>query len=251
MAALACGALALGYAALGLAGCGGSGNSALVVTAASSLTRPLSSCSPHFGDVRLSFAGSDQLAAQIRRGAKPDVYVAANTRLPDALRDEGLVEQPLVFATNVLVLAVPSASSKVRALSDLAKPGTTIAVGSPSSPIGSYTRDALDRLPRRERAAILHNVRSQEPDVSGVVGKLSEHAVDAGFVYASDVQAAGGRLRAIELPPRLQPLVAYAAAVVTGTGHPGAAQRYVGSLVSGECARELRQDGFGPAPSGS
>jgi hypothetical protein len=35
--------------------------------------------------VRFSFAGSDVLAAQIRADAKPDVYAATNTTLPDAL----------------------------------------------------------------------------------------------------------------------------------------------------------------------
>ena len=57
--------------------------------------------------MRLSFAGSDELAAQIRQGVKPDVYAAANTRLPDELYDEGLLGEPVEFATNELVLAVP------------------------------------------------------------------------------------------------------------------------------------------------
>ena len=46
---------------------------------------------------------------------------------------------------------------------------------------------------------IRHNVRSEEPDVRGVVGKLTQEAADAGFVYKSDVEAAKGRLDAIEL----------------------------------------------------
>ena len=41
--------------------------------------------------MRLSFAGSDELAAQIRQGVKPDVYAAANTKLPDALHEKGLL----------------------------------------------------------------------------------------------------------------------------------------------------------------
>ena len=39
--------------------------------------------------MRLSFAGSDELAAQIQQGAQPDVYAAANTKLPDQLHAEG------------------------------------------------------------------------------------------------------------------------------------------------------------------
>ena len=55
-----------------------------------------------------------------------------------------------------------------------------------------------------ERRAILANVRSSEPDVKGVVGKLVQGAADAGFVYRSDVEASGGELEAIELRRRAQ-----------------------------------------------
>ena len=48
--------------------------------------------------LRFSFAGSDELAAQIRKGVKPDVFAAANTKLPEALAKEGRVETPVVFA---------------------------------------------------------------------------------------------------------------------------------------------------------
>ena len=67
-------------------------------------------------DARFSFAGSDELAAQIEQGVKPDVFAAANTKLPDALYAKGLVEKPTVFAGNRLVLAVPADGSKVGSL---------------------------------------------------------------------------------------------------------------------------------------
>ena len=58
-----------------------------MVSAAASMTEALTECAKGYPDatVRLSFAGSDELAAQIRQGVKPDVYAAANTKLPDAL----------------------------------------------------------------------------------------------------------------------------------------------------------------------
>ena len=140
--------------------------------------------------MRASFAGSDELAAQIRQGVKPDVFASANTKLPDALYKEGLVEKPAVFAANQLVLAVP-ADGTVTSLEDLTKPGTTIAMGSESVPVGTYTRKVLDQLPADEKRQILENVRSNEPDVAGVVGKVAKGAVDAGFVYITDVRGGG------------------------------------------------------------
>ena len=239
-----------------LIGCGGddgdsSGSSKprLIVSAASSMTEALTACSPDFADatVRLSFAGSDELAAQIRQGVKPDVYAAANTKLPDALHDEGLLGKPVEFATNELVLAVP-AGSEIGSVDDLTAKGVTIAIGDEDVPIGSYTRETLGKLPAAEEEAILANVRSNEPDVKGIVGKLTQGAVDAGFVYVTDVNAAGSDLKAIELPPDVEPQVTYAAGVVEGAKHPEQARTYVDGLLEGSCADALQDAGFGAAP---
>jgi molybdate transport system substrate-binding protein len=250
--------------AVGAAGCGGddddsgggggssSGPARLVVSAASSMTKALEECAPAFGeeenaDVKLSFAGSDELAAQIRQHAPVDVYAAANTKLPDQLHKDGLLEQPVGFATNEFVLAVPK-DSDIGSVSDLTKDGTKIAIGSESVPIGSYTRETLAKLPPEQEKAILANLRSNEPDVKGIVGKLSQQAADAGFVYVTDVNAAGDQLKAIELPAELEPDVTYGAAVVKGAEQPEKAQAFVDGLTEGRCADALQEAGFGAAP---
>jgi molybdate transport system substrate-binding protein len=228
-----------------LAGCGG-GDDQIVVSAASSLTKPLTACSGD--DVKLAFGGSDELAAQIRQGVKPDVYAAANTKLPAALAHEKLIEPPSVFASNELVLAVPKDDDGVQDIDDLARPGVTLAIGSASVPVGGYTREVLRRLGAKESRAILANVRSNEPDVKGVVGKLVQKAADAGFVYRSDVEATKGELEAIDLPDELEPTVAYAAGVVKGTKQPAAAQAFVDDLREGNCHDALLTAGFGEPP---
>jgi molybdate transport system substrate-binding protein len=240
--------------ALVLAGCGGSddkgasGSGPLTVSAASSLKAAFPKYEPR---ARYSFAGSDVLAAQIRAGARPDLFAAANTKLPADLFKAGLVEKPVIFAGNRLVIATPAKSGKVKSIADLAKPGVTIAAGSASVPVGSYTRVVIGRLPPAQAKRILANIRSDEPDVAGVVGKLTQGAVDAGFVYATDVEAAGGRLTAIQLPAKLAPRVAYAAAVVKGTKHGGEAARFVNDLLTGRGAAALMEAGFDPPPASS
>jgi molybdate transport system substrate-binding protein len=240
--------------ALVLAGCGGSsangGKPTLTVSAATSLKSAFTAYGNDFGPatVRASFAGSDQLAAQIRQGVRPDVFASANTKLPDALYKAGLVQKPTVFAANRLVLAVPAQHAKVHGLTDLTKPGIRIAMGSPSVPIGSYTRTVLGKLPAAQQKAILANVRSNEPDVGGVVGKVSEGAVDAGFVYVTDVKAADGKLRAVALPEALQPRVAYGVAVVKGARHPAQAKAFIAGLLNGAGQRQLKAAGFEPPP---
>src|SRR4051794_34817670 len=91
-----------------LAGCGASESSKpdLTVSTAASLKTAVTAYAREFDQatVRTSFAGSDELAAQIRQGVKPDVFAAANTKLPEQLYEEGLIEKPVVFAANRLVL---------------------------------------------------------------------------------------------------------------------------------------------------
>jgi molybdate transport system substrate-binding protein len=238
-------------AVLLVAGCGSSSGPTLTVSAASSLTQAFTRYAASFpgARVRASFAGSDLLAAQIEEGLRPDVFAAANTKLPDVLYHAGLVEKPVVFAANVLVIAVPAKDTKVRSIADLSRPGVTLAIGSPSVPVGVYTRTILDRTGAANSAHIFANVRTEEPDVSGIVGKLTQGAVDAGFTYITDVRATHGALRAIALPAKLQPRVAYAAAVVRGTSHRALAERFVAGLLSGAGAADLRAAGFEPPPA--
>ena len=235
---------------VGITGCGGGGGGSdqLVVSAAASLDTAFNDYVDAAGiDAKMSFAGSDELAAQIRQGVKPDVYAAANTTLPDELHQDGLVGEPTVFATNTLVLAVPQ-DSQIDSLDGLTKPGTSIVMGDPSVPVGSYTREVLDRLPADQSKAIYDNVRSEEPDVSSISGKLTQGAADAGFIYITDVIATKGQLKAIELPADLQPNVAYGAAVVTGAKNPDGAREFIDGLLSGDGATALKEAGFKPPP---
>ena len=221
----------------------------LIVSAASSMTEALSACAENYPDaeLKLQFAGSDELAGQIRQGVKPDVFAAANTRLPDELHAEGLLSKPVLFATNEFVLAVHE-DSAIEGVKDLTVDGVKIAIGSESVPIGEYTRESLAKLPPAQERGILVQVRSNEPDVKGIVGKLTQGAADAGFVYVTDVKATDGALEAIQLPAKLEPDATYGAGVVEGAKEPEAARAFVDGLVDGPCADALRDAGFGPPP---
>jgi molybdate transport system substrate-binding protein len=261
----------LSVGALAFAGCGSSSSSSssasasgtassattntakpdLTVSAAASLKAAFTKYGQQFSQAspRFSFAGSDTLAAQIEQGVKPDVFASANLTLPKMLYAKGLVSKPVTFAANKLVLAVPASSSKVKNLGDVEKPGATLAIGSATVPIGAYTRKVLAKLGPGLSAKVLANVRSDEPDVTGIVGKLTEGAVDAGFTYVTDVQATKGKLKAIALPANLQPVVAYGVAIVKGSTHPTQAQEFITGLLSGAGQADLLQAGFLPPPA--
>ena len=244
--------------ALVAAGCGSDDDKAssadngdVVVSAATSLKQAFGTYAESFEQAKaqLNFAGSDELATQIRSGAKVDVFASANTKLPDQLYKEKRVDKPVVFTTNRLVLAVPEDSDKVGLLDDLAKQGTTLAIGAKDVPIGTYTRKVLGGLSAGAQKSIFANVKTEEPNVGGISAKLTQGAVDAGFLYFTDVQATNGRLKAIELPDKLQPEVAYGVAIVRSAPNRKAAQAFVDGLLTGDGAAALRDAGFEPPPA--
>jgi molybdate transport system substrate-binding protein len=233
-------ATALAFAAL-LTACGGSQDDNRVsVFAASSLTEILQGLDP---DAEFNFAGSDDLARQIKEGAVADVYAAASPRYPDELFAAGLIEQPQIFATNKLVLIVPKSNpAGIQSVDDLGRDGVKLVIGAEGVPISDYTRQVLENMGESE---VLDNVVSEEDDVKGVVGKVSLGEADAGFVYATDVKPVADQVKVIEFPDAAQATVEYPIAVVEDAQNPEAAREFV-ELVLGPAGQgALAEAGFG------
>ena len=155
------------------------------------------------------------------------MFASAAPSYTQALFREGLVERPRTFASNALVLAVPRSNpARLRSVFDLRDKSVRLVVGTPAVPVGDYTRPR----PAQARADdVLDKVVSQEPDVKSIVGKLALGEADAGFVYRTDVRAAGGRLRAIAIPAWAQPAVRYQVAVVRASRNRAAGAQVRGA----------------------
>ena len=196
---------------------------------------------------RYSFGGSDTLASQIELGAPADVFAAANTKLPEQLYAAGLVERPVVFTANRLVLVVPRANpARLRSVYDLRRKGVTLLVGAATVPVGAYTRTALARL---GLTRVLASVVSEEGDARSILGKVGLGEADAGFVYATDARALGGKVKLIALPAKAQPIVRYAVAVVRSSSRRVEALAFVRRLLSKAGQSKLAAAGF-IAPGG-
>jgi molybdate transport system substrate-binding protein len=228
--------------AFAVAGCGSSSDGStarcdgqVIVSAASSLEPAFTAYADEAGiDAKQSFAGSDDLAAQIRQGVRPDVYAAADVSLPAGLHADGLVAKPVPFATNTLVVGVPPGSA-ISSLGDLAAPGTKIAIGDIGVPAGDYAREVIARLPEAESAAILGNVRSRSRTSPGSPARSPRVRSTRGS-STSRTCAPPERARGGADTPRLQPQVTYGVAASTTIRIPSGARAFIAGLLHGDGA---------------
>jgi len=217
----------------------------LQVAAARALTPALAVYARGFPGAAVHPAGA--LADRIRRGPRPDLVAGPSRALP-ALYSAGLVEKPLDFAQNDLVLVVPIRDPRVGGLTQLSGPGVRIALGREGSPVGMSTRMVLDRLSAAVRAAILANVRDRSADSAALARLVAARRVDAAFVYRTEAAHWPGRLLAIDLSDRLAPRVRFGIAVVRGAAHPRAARAFVAGLDKARGRHALNAAGFVTAP---
>jgi molybdate transport system substrate-binding protein len=233
-------ALAVGVLALAAGACGSGEGGTPTVFAAASLTEVFPAITE---EAVYNFAGSDDLATQIREGAKADVFAAASPKYPTELFAEGLVDEPRVFATNRLVLIVPADNpAGIESVGDLRQDGVKLVIGAEGVPVGDYTRKVLENLDAED---VLDNVVSEEDDVKGVVGKVALGEADAGFVYATDVKPVADDVRVVELPEEAQPAVEYLIAVLVESDRKDEAEAFVDLVLSEQGRNALVEAGFG------
>ncbi len=237
-------ALALATAACSGTGEGGSGDDrTLTVMAAASLTEPFDVLAQTFEaehpgvDVVTSFDSSATIATQVVNGAPADLVATADERTMQVMADQdALGGDPVVFAHNVLTLVVPPDNpAGITALEDL--DDSEYVVCAPAVPCGALAESLL------ADAGVTTEPRSHEVDVKAVLTKVVLDEADAGLVYASDVVAAGDRVREVPLPGA--PGTDYPAAVTADSAEPDLAQEFLDLVLSEQGRAALEQAGFG------
>ena len=179
-----------------------SGSKTLTVYAAASLTSSFEEIGKQFEadhegvKVRFSFGGSSDLVAQLQQGAPADVFASADTDNMEKATADDLVEgDPVDFATNTLEIAVPPDNpAGVASLEDLAKPGTQVVVCATEVPCGAATQKV------EKASGVEIKPMSEEQSVTDVLNKVTTGEADAGLVYVTDVQAAGDKVKGIDVP---------------------------------------------------
>jgi len=169
---------------------------AVTVFAAASLQPPFDKIARQAKvDARFNYAGTQTLTAQLTQGAQADVFASADTAHMKTVQDAGLLAGPSkIFAHNRLEIAVEKGNPKgIHTLADLARPGLVVVLADPSVPAGKYSQQAL------AKANVTVHPASLEPQVTGVLSKVSLGEADAGIVYVSDI-VTSGKVDGVEVP---------------------------------------------------
>jgi molybdate transport system substrate-binding protein len=229
--------LAAGIAIVALLASGGvaSGSSKTTVTvyAAASLTDAFPKIAP---GARYSFAGSNTLATQIRKGAPADVFASANMTLPQQLFHDKLCSKPVVFTRNRLTVIVPKSNpANIHSVYDLRKHGIKLVIAGPTVPVGSYTLQVLRNM---NLTSVLSNVVSRETDVREVLAKIALGEGDAGFVYSTDAKTVPGKVTTLKIPAWAQPKVQYGICVVSASSNKAAARAFI-KRVTGKAGQKI------------
>lgn len=219
----------------------------LTVFAAASLTKTFTELGAAFEadhpgvSVSFNFAGSSDLVAQIQQGAPADVFASADeNNMTKATAESLIAGEPVIFASNVLAIAVPPDNpAKIATLADLAKDGVQLVICAPEVPCGAATVKVA------QAAGLTFKPVSEEAKVTDVLAKVASGDADAGLVYATDVAGAEGKVTGIDFPESSSAVNKYPIGALADAADPALAAEFV-ALVTGDTGQQVLADaGFG------
>jgi molybdate transport system substrate-binding protein len=224
-------------------GSAGAPKADLTVLAASSLTDVFETAGAAYEKenpgtkVNFSFAGSQELAAQVKQGAPADALVTADTKTMDGLRSD--TGSPTVIAKNRLVIAVGEGNpKKIAELKDLSESELKVVLAASEVPVGRYSKQILDSQKIDVKPV------SQEPNVRAVLSKVELGEADAGLVYKTDAATAPKKVDAVKIPDAENAIADYPAATLKTSRHSEAAAAFVKWLSTPTAQKILRDAGF-------
>lgn len=186
----------------------------LTVFAASSLQTALDQAIPLFQQTNLgvtvtpSYGGSPTLRSQLENGARAGLFLSADTQQVDLARKSGVVQgESAIYAVRALVVITPQDRPAVVTLKDLVKSDVRLVLAQKDVPVGSYARQALDKMSASPdfgsdfSARVLSNLVSEESNVGQAIAKVSLGEADAAIVYnLSDAEIRTDKVAVIPIP---------------------------------------------------
>jgi len=241
----------------------------LIVFAAASMTETLEEIAKLYKEVApnvtlvYNFDSSGTLKTQIEEGADCDVFISASPKQMnqlDAAKDadggntDGLdfviSDTRIDLLENKVALAVPEGNpANIQSYDDLVaglKDGSImLAMGNSDVPVGQYTQKIFAYYELDEEALAAAGVLTYGTNVKEVTTQVSEAAVDAGIIYATDAFSAD--LEVVDTATKeMCGQVIYPAAVLNITKNEEAAKAFLEYLTGPEACEVFESVGFSP-----
>jgi molybdate transport system substrate-binding protein len=223
----------------------GSVSGTVTVFAAASLTESFGILGKQFEaahpdtTVKFNFGASSALAESITQGAPADVFASASPKNMQQVVDGGEATDSKTFANNVMEIAVPPDNpANVSTVADMAKSGVKVALCQPQVPCGTVAAQVF------KNANVTLKPVTLSPDVKSVLTSVQLGEVDAGMVYKTDVQAAGTKVKGVEIPPDQNASTSYPIAALSKAPNSAGAAAFVDYVLSADGEKVLAQAGF-------
>ncbi|MBI5709145.1 MAG: substrate-binding domain-containing protein [Candidatus Eisenbacteria bacterium] len=194
----------------------------------------------------LTFAGSGCLLAQAELSGRGDLFIPGELLYIEQARARGLAGPPVPIAVLRPVIAVARGNPlRIRGLADLARRGVRVGLGDPQSVAVGIVAERL-LAARRDRAAILANVRTRALNVNEIGSQIALGALDAGVVWDASVPLFAGKLEAVSPAEMAGERSVVAGAVLATARSRGAAEAFLAFLASEDGAAIFRSYGYLP-----
>jgi molybdate transport system substrate-binding protein len=163
----------------------------------------------------------------------------------------------VIFTKNKLSLIVPKDNpAKIGNLSDLAKPGVKIVMGTKDVPVGDYALQIIGKLGNDSaygpdyKKKVLSNVISQETNVNYVVTKVALGEADVGFAYVSDItEDLANKVDKVDIPDEYNIIAEYPMGILLESKYPAESQKFMNLVMSNDGKAVLEKYGFAPVES--
>ena len=192
-------------------------------------------------DITRVYNGCGTLVAQMKAGARPDVYFACDSTFMADVKDR--FPTPTDISLNQLVILVQKGNPKgIKSLKDFARPGLKLGIGHEKQcALGALTQETLRQTQLQKD--VMANQPIQMPTGDLLVNQMRVGSLDAVVAYVSNAVSAADLLEAIaiDIPCALatQPV-----AVAGDSTRKQLASRLIEALKSPESRQRFQNEGF-------
>jgi molybdate transport system substrate-binding protein len=196
-------------------------------------------------EVKLNADDSSKLATQIVQEAPAHLFLSANEKWADFVKEKGFAQETTLLLGNSLVIVTPKGNpAAIHNAYDLTKPSLKrLAVAGPTVPAGMYARQALRNL------KVWNGLEAQKKIISGdnvraTLTYVERGEVEAGIVYATDAKVSDDVSLVYTFPADTHEPIRYPLVLLKAGNASSSARSFFDYLQSPKATEVFAKHGF-------